>query len=100
MVGPKVDLRYSYDHLGDDPSTLKALTSGTHSFSQKLKSAKKPLIIIGADTLERSDGAAILAQVQNLANSLNPAEKDWKVLNVLHKVASQVRPFKNYFYCC
>lgn len=86
-----MDLTYEYQHLGENPSVLKELLSGS-GFGQKLKNAKKPLIIIGADTLKRSDGAAILQAVQLLANSLQSSVEvqDWKVLNVLHKVASQV----------
>ncbi|CAH0563651.1 unnamed protein product [Brassicogethes aeneus] len=90
MIGPEVDLRYEYEHLGADPNVLKNIASGSHAFAKKLKSAKRPLIIVGSDTLERPDGAAILASVQALASSASPQEKSWKVLNVLHKVASQV----------
>lgn len=91
MIGPKVDLTYDYEYLGENPSILKDLSRGS-SFAQKLQQAKKPLIILGADTLKRSDGAAILQAVQLLANGLqnNVQTKGWRVLNVLHKVASQV----------
>lgn len=86
-----MDLTYSYQHLGENPSVLNDLLSSS-GFGQKLKQAKKPLIIIGADTLKRADGAAILQAVQLLANGLqcNVEVEGWKVLNVLHKVASQV----------
>ncbi|CAG9812802.1 unnamed protein product [Phaedon cochleariae] len=89
-IGPKVDLTYDHDHLGDDPQVLQQLINGQHEFSKKLRSAKKPLIIVGSETLERSDGAAILSAVQTLAASTSVENKDWKVLNVLHKIASQV----------
>ncbi|RZC40576.1 NADH-ubiquinone oxidoreductase 75 kDa subunit, mitochondrial [Asbolus verrucosus] len=89
LIGPKVDLTYEYDHLGDDPELIKQIASGNHPVAKRLKSAKKPLIILGADTLQRSDGAAILSAVQSLAASASVPE-NWKVLNILHKVASQV----------
>lgn len=89
-IGPKVDLRYEYEHLGESPDLLKQLASGSHPFSKKLASAKKPLIIVGADTLSRQDGAAVLKLVQELSASLKPETDDWKVLNVLQKAASQV----------
>lgn len=89
-IGPKVDLRYEYEHLGESPDILKQLASGSHPFSKKLASAKKPLIIVGADTLSRQDGAAVLKLVQELSASLKPETDDWKVLNVLQKAASQV----------
>lgn len=90
LIGPKVDLRYDYEHLGDDTKVLKEIVGGRHEFSKKLKSAKKPLIIIGSEVLERSDGAAILSAAQSLALKTASENKEWKVLNVLHKVASQV----------
>ncbi|ENN77918.1 hypothetical protein HUJ04_007851 [Dendroctonus ponderosae] len=90
LIGPKVDLSYKYNHLGDSPSVLQQLVSGQHEVSKKLQSAKKPLIIVGSEVLERSDGSAILAAAQKLSASTHPEAKEWKVLNVLHKVASQV----------
>ncbi|XP_018567499.1 NADH-ubiquinone oxidoreductase 75 kDa subunit, mitochondrial [Anoplophora glabripennis] len=93
LIGPKVDLRYDYEHLGDDTNVLKEIVGGRHQFSSKLKSAKKPLIIVGSEVLERSDGAAILSAVQTLALNTASEDKEWKVLNILHKVASQVAAF-------
>lgn len=91
LVGPKVDLRYEYDHLGEDANIIRQLADGSHPFASKLKGAKKPLIILGADTLKRPDGSAILSAVQSLSSGLQGSvDKNWKVLNVLHKVASQV----------
>ncbi|XP_066262320.1 NADH-ubiquinone oxidoreductase 75 kDa subunit, mitochondrial [Euwallacea similis] len=90
LIGPKVDLRYKYTHLGDSPSILQQLIGGQHEISKKLQSAKKPLIIVGSEVLERPDGSAILAAAQKLSASTKPQEEDWKVLNILHKVASQV----------
>lgn len=34
VVGHKVDLSYSYEHLGEDVSVLKGLANGTHPFCQ------------------------------------------------------------------
>ncbi|KAJ8959614.1 hypothetical protein NQ318_021800 [Aromia moschata] len=90
VIGPKVDLRYPYEHLGDNPEILQNILCEEHVFSNKWKSAKKPLLIIGSDTLERPDGAAILAAAQSLAAKTCP-EKSWKVLNILHKIASQTK---------
>lgn len=89
-IGPKVDLRYEYEHLGESADTLKQLADGSHPFSKRLSCAKKPLIIVGADLLSRQDGAAQLALAQTLASKLKPESNDWKVLNVLQRAASQV----------
>lgn len=89
LIGPKVDLTYPYQHLGDSPNVLQELMNGTHPFANQLAAAKKPLIIVGSDQLERTDGPAILSAVQTLARGVQK-DADWKVLNVLHRVASQV----------
>lgn len=34
MVGHSVDLSYTYDHLGEEPSVLKELANGAHPFCQ------------------------------------------------------------------
>lgn len=97
LIGPAVDLRYEYEHLGDDTNVLKEIVGGRHQFSSKLKSAKKPLIIVGSEVLERPDGAAILSTIQTLALNTASENKEWKVLNILHKVASQVNKSKCFF---
>lgn len=83
-------MRYEYNHLGADAKILQDILNGSHPYSKCLKDAKRPLIIVGSDTLERSDGGAILSAAQQLALNTSCDSKDWKVLNVLHKVASQV----------
>uniref|UniRef100_A0A1L8E1A1 NADH-ubiquinone oxidoreductase 75 kDa subunit, mitochondrial n=1 Tax=Nyssomyia neivai TaxID=330878 RepID=A0A1L8E1A1_9DIPT len=89
LVGPKVELSYDYEHLGSDAGTLAQIASGTHPFAAKLKAAKRPLIIVGADQLTRKDGKGILGSLQTFANQLQ-AGKEWKVFNVLQRNASQV----------
>ena len=34
VIGPKIDLTYSYDHLGDSTNVLSELASGKHAFSK------------------------------------------------------------------
>ena len=62
VVGPKIDLTYDADFLGDDPSTLDALVEGTHKFAAKLKKAKRPMIIIGMGAVARQTGRLCLAR--------------------------------------
>lgn len=90
VIGPKVNLTYSYDHLGDQASLIEDVLSGKHPFSKKLENAKKPLIILGSQQLERDDGAAILSKVQQLAKKVSKSGGEWKTLNILQQVASQV----------
>lgn len=93
LIGPKLDLTYEHEHLGQSPEIITQLRNGSHPFSGTLKSAKKPLIILGVEQLSRKDAAKILSETQLLAQSLgekSAAPGDWRILNVLHTNASQV----------
>lgn len=93
MVGKQSDLTYTYDHLGDDASVLQDIASGKHPYSKVLQAAKKPIIIVGSNPLNSSEGNSLLALCSSISNSLKSkggVDQDWKVLNILHKVASQV----------
>ncbi|XP_030025978.2 LOW QUALITY PROTEIN: NADH-ubiquinone oxidoreductase 75 kDa subunit, mitochondrial [Manduca sexta] len=94
LVGPKVDLTYDYMHVGDSASIVKDLATGTsaHEVLKRLESAKRPVVILGADQLKTQEGSALLAYTQELALRLQDKlqDKNWKVLNVLQRTASQV----------
>jgi len=91
VVGPNLDLTYDYEHLGETTETLKKLADGSHPFGKKLAAASNPVVIVGSEALQRADGAAVLSLVQQIANNAKAGtDPDWKVLNVLHRVASQV----------
>ncbi|XP_064290238.1 NADH-ubiquinone oxidoreductase 75 kDa subunit, mitochondrial isoform X2 [Passer domesticus] len=93
LVGSPVDLTYRYEHLGESPQILQDIASGKHAFSKVLDNAKKPMVVVGSAALQRGDGAAIHAAVSTIAQNARTksgAAADWKVLNILHRVASQV----------
>ncbi|XP_053327028.1 NADH-ubiquinone oxidoreductase 75 kDa subunit, mitochondrial [Spea bombifrons] len=93
VVGSAVDLTYTYDHLGESPHILRDIASGKHPFSKVLSQAKKPMVVVGSSALQRKDGAAIHAAVSAIAQNARVSSgvgEDWKVLNILHRVASQV----------
>jgi len=72
---------------------LKELAAGNHPFANELNSAKNPIVIVGSESLQREDGGAIMSLVQQIADNAkmkSGADPEWKVLNVLHRVASQV----------
>ncbi len=89
-IGPARDLTYPVTELGAGPDTLKEVASGTHSFAQVLKDAKKPMIIIGQGALTRADGAAVLASAMALAKSVGAISGDWNGFNILHTAAARV----------
>ncbi|EEC03949.1 NADH-ubiquinone oxidoreductase 75 kDa subunit, mitochondrial [Ixodes scapularis] len=90
LLGPKLDLTYEYEHLGDSASTLEQLAQGKHPLSAALAAAKRPMVVVGSVALQRPDGAALLGLAQALAAQARGSDQGWKVLNVLHRVASQV----------
>ncbi|TMS06551.1 NADH-ubiquinone oxidoreductase 75 kDa subunit, mitochondrial [Larimichthys crocea] len=93
LVGKKVDLSYTYEHLGESAKVLQEIVSGTHPFSQVLAKATHPVVVVGSSCLQKEDGAAIMAAVSTIAQNArisSGVEETWKVLNVLHRVASQV----------
>jgi len=94
VVGPQIDLTYTYEHLGDNTNVLNDLASGKHAFSKALNEAKRPLVILGSALFERSDAASIYTNAAQLAEKLRTTAKkenpDWRVFNVLHRFASQV----------
>merc|ERR1719205_201725 len=62
-------------------------------FNARLAKAKNPVVIVGSEALQREDGASVMAHVQRIASNLRQSSgcaEDWKVLNTLHRVASQV----------
>lgn len=93
LVGSKVDLSYEYEHLGDSAQILQDLASGKHPFSKTLSSAKRPIVIVGSISLQRDDGPAIhrlVSEISQKAQASCEGGRSWKVMNVLHRVASQV----------
>lgn len=93
MVGTKVDLTYDYEHLGDSTKLLEDIASGKHPFAATLGKAKNPMVVVGSSALQRGDGNAIHKAVSRIAENAKVKSgcgDNWKVLNVLHRVASQV----------
>ncbi|MCF1434220.1 NADH-quinone oxidoreductase subunit G [Agrobacterium vitis] len=90
VIGENADLRYDYSYLGAGTDTLSDLVAGKNNFFDALKTAAKPLIIIGQGALTRGDGAAVLAQVAALAVAVGAVSESWNGFGVLHTAASRV----------
>lgn len=52
LIGEAVDLTYKYTHLGSEASAISKLASGGE-FMDKLKSAQRPVVIVGPAVLAR-----------------------------------------------
>lgn len=90
VIGPKTDLTYQYEWIGDSPAILEGLLSGAHPFAKKLKDAKHPVLILGQSAFKHVDRVAILRNVQALLKDYKFIQKDWNGYNVLHNAASRV----------
>lgn len=91
-IGTPSDQTFDYNHLGVSAKIVEQIASGSHPFAETLKKAKLPMIIAGANALERVDGEAILSNLKKIAtttNVINKAEA-WNGFNVLHKDISRV----------
>ncbi|NTF31577.1 NADH-quinone oxidoreductase subunit NuoG [Rhizobium skierniewicense] len=90
VIGEASELRYEYEYLGSGTDTLSDLASGSHSFVEKLKAAKNPMIIVGQGAISREDGAAVLAAAAKLAVSMGVISAEWNGFSVLHTAAARV----------
>ncbi len=88
VIGPRVPLTYNYDYLGAGPETLASATR--HSFAETMRSAERPVILVGAGALARPDGAAIAALAAEAAVELGAVKDGWNGYSVLHSAASRV----------
>ena len=90
VVDENADLTYRTEHLGAGPQTLKEIADGTHAFCEVLKSAERPMLILGQGALARADGAAVLAAARLIAGNTGMVLADWNGFNVLHTAAARV----------
>ena len=90
LIGEKADLTYNYDYLGAGPETLAEVLAGRHRFADTLKKAERPLVILGAGALARSDGAAVAGLAAKTAIEVGAVKPDWNGFSLLHNAASRV----------
>jgi NADH-quinone oxidoreductase subunit G len=90
VIGQQLELTYPTTYLGAGPQTLQDVVDGKHAFSDVLKNAKRPMLILGTGALRRADGPAIHALARQLAESFNLIQDDWNGFNVLPTAAARV----------
>jgi NADH-quinone oxidoreductase subunit G len=90
VIGVKADLTYAYDYLGGGTDSLRELASGKGSFADTLKSAKNPMVLVGAGAAARHGGAPMISLAAKLALELGAIKDSWNGFAVLHEVASRV----------
>jgi len=92
IIGSAPQLPFNYLHLGNSTETLKQLAEGTHPFSERLKAADLPMVMVSSLTLERSDGAAVMNYINMLKKDTNliNEEDQWNGFNVLHNDVGRI----------
>jgi NADH-quinone oxidoreductase subunit G len=84
-IGVDANLTYKYENLGSDAKILADILSDKNDFSKVLKSAKKPMLILGSDAISGENGEAILAQAKKIADQFNMIQDDFNGFNFLAK---------------
>ncbi|MEA2977574.1 MAG: NADH-quinone oxidoreductase subunit [Alphaproteobacteria bacterium] len=90
VIGERADLTYPYHYLGAGAETLADLANGRHEYAQTLKSAERPLLLLGSGALARPDGAAIAALAAKTAVEIGAVKDGWNGFSVLHDTAARV----------
>tara|TARA_Y100000590_G_scaffold114179_1_gene130120 strand:- start:47 stop:2086 length:2040 start_codon:yes stop_codon:yes gene_type:complete len=89
-IGDPGDLTYPYKNIGSSTSIIRDIVSGSHEISNKIKKARKPIIIIGESALAGKSGQYIFETLKDFLYSNNLIRKDWNALNILTQQASRV----------
>ena len=87
-IGDPGELTYDYEIIGNSTDDIKKIINQEHKFSQKLLSAKKPIIIIGESALELKSGPYIFEQLKKFLFDNNFINNNWNGLNILTQNAS------------
>lgn len=95
LVGPKVDLTFDYEHLGESASDVVSFLGGkdgSSTFAKAFKSAKKPLIIVGSGVTEQANGAAVYEALAKFVegNKERFLTPEWNGFSVLQRVSFSI----------
>ena len=90
VIGQEADLTYDYEYIGAGPLSLAEVANARHRFAKVLKSAKRPMLILGSAALARRDSGAVMTLAAKLAAGTGMVSDEWNGFNVLHHAASRV----------
>ena len=83
FVGKKPDSCLPYEVLSEKISVLEDVLNGSGRGAMLLSQAKKPMIVVGAAVLQRSDAAAIMDLIYKISSRFNVIREDWNGYNFL-----------------
>lgn len=88
LIGDKdTKLSYDYEYLGDNLSVLQQIAQGKHPYAERIRKAKRPVLILGQQILKGSQDSNVYEVARAACDQLGLE------LNVLHANASQVAAF-------
>lgn len=88
VIGENADLTYDYEHLGSAPDAVSEVRSS--AFFDVLKSAKKPMVVVGEAALCHANGEAVAAEALKLAREVGAIVDGWAGYGVLHNATGRV----------
>jgi NADH-quinone oxidoreductase subunit G len=89
-IGVVNDLTYDCEQLGNNTKIVADIAAGKHEFSNKLKKAKKPLIIIGESCFIGENAQSLIANINEIVANNSVITKEWNGYNILQNSASRV----------
>ena len=89
VIGANEDLTYPTHYIGASAESLMQIANGHVQFSEILKNAKNPMIILGETALTGEGGLNTLIAAAKLAVGVNAVREDWNGFNILHTSASR-----------
>src|SRR5437764_504067 len=66
-IGPAFQSTFPVEMLGEGGDVLNALAAGNHPWTETLRGAKAPMIVVGSGALARPDGAQVLGAARKIA---------------------------------
>ncbi len=89
-IGDVGDLTYPYITLNKSTETIKDFVESKNELSEKVKKAKKPIIIIGQSVLKLKSSKYIFEEIKKFLVLNNKINEGWNSINVLSNNASTV----------
>ncbi len=89
-IGDVGDLTYPYITLNKSTETIKDFVESKNELSEKIKKAKKPIIIIGQSVLKLKSSKYIFEEIKKFLILNNKINEEWNSINVLSNNASTV----------
>ena len=84
------DLTYPYKKLEGNIDIIKEIINDQHLVSEKIKEAKKPIIIFGQSALESKSGKYIFESIKSYLIKNKKISDEWNSLNTISENASTV----------